>query len=368
MSEQLAFIRKKGGGLAKVTEKVLWTNPSPSSNFAAQNVTLSDSLDNYKYIKLVYRYATNYDLSMEDILSVDEFKKYQVNSTASGAGTMGMISASNGAYVRPYYYVNSTTVQFVSAYQVGTTTSNTGWLIPLQIIGVNIATDDKYTDYEIVPLGQGTSAATTALTITLNDSLSNYAYIGVSLSDIISDKYIPSTQATYPLQIVSEVDYFKRNNVNGYFVTGGTGSASYQTVTYAYVDDTHITAQKTTSTSRPYYVYGIKATRKEPKKAYGTVTITNNSAFTSVDIGFRPKRLSVCRYVDSNNHITSTYDYDNISTTNYLRGYRKSTATHQNLYAVGESRIGAINLSDTGFSIYCDDATFAGLWSYFAEA
>lgn len=268
MSEQIAFLRKRGGGLAKVTEKVLWSNPSPSANFAAQTVTLSDDINNYDYICIDYIVnKENPNISSRIIYPVDDFKTYLLNNgTLHIFGALNIEDANNNSYSRIVYYQNDTTIGFTSIFGVNKAYSTTNGANPLQILGLNIATDDKYTEYEIVPLGQGTSTATTALSITLNDSLSNYAYIGVSLSDIVSDKYIPSTNATYPLQIVSEVDYFKHNNVTGYYVSGATGSAYHQTVTYAYVDDTHITAQKTASTERTYYVYGIKATRKEVKK------------------------------------------------------------------------------------------------------
>lgn len=37
---------------------VLWTNPSPTSSFAGQQITLSDSLNNYDYYEVIY-YNTN---------------------------------------------------------------------------------------------------------------------------------------------------------------------------------------------------------------------------------------------------------------------------------------------------------------------
>ena len=49
-----------GGGGGMLEETVLWTNPSPTSDFAAQTVTLSDSISNYDYIKFEYLMHKSY--------------------------------------------------------------------------------------------------------------------------------------------------------------------------------------------------------------------------------------------------------------------------------------------------------------------
>ena len=37
----------------------LWTNPSPTSSFAGQQITLNDSLENYNYIEVLYKRSAN---------------------------------------------------------------------------------------------------------------------------------------------------------------------------------------------------------------------------------------------------------------------------------------------------------------------
>lgn len=54
----MAFIRC-GGGKATLKATTLWTNPSPSSSFSAQAVTLSESMYNFDFIKIYFRYSTS---------------------------------------------------------------------------------------------------------------------------------------------------------------------------------------------------------------------------------------------------------------------------------------------------------------------
>lgn len=259
MAEVLASLKKIGGNGEKYTETVLWTNPSPTADFAAQTVTLSDSISNYKYIAFKYKYGkttadTDYAL---EIFPVEDIRESVSDSNNRNIVSLGIRTATAQLWARGVFYVSDTSIQFGTCYRLNTAASTANGANPLEILGINELAHTPVKG-EIVYLGQGYSANTSALSITLNDSLSNYAYIAITLSDVTATDYIPTTAATYPIQIMANVEYFKHNNMQGYFVTGNTGSASYQTATYSYVDDTHITAQKTTSTNRTYYVYGIK--------------------------------------------------------------------------------------------------------------
>lgn len=253
MAEVLASLKKIGGS-EKYTETVLWTNPDPSSSFAGQNVTLSDSIGNYKYMKITWKTTTSDTAYSSAYVLVSDL----ASMTAANGNRFVSISCMwTNVYKRNITYNSATSIGISTSYRENASGSNNGVCIPLEILGVNELSHTPVKG-EIVYLGQGYSANTSALSITLNDSLSNYAYIAITLSDATTTDYIPTTSATYPIQIMANVEYFKHNNVQGYFVTGSSGSATYQTATYSYVDDTHITAQKTISTSRTYYVYGIK--------------------------------------------------------------------------------------------------------------
>lgn len=49
---------KINNDLIKLGKKI-WTNPNPTSNFGAQTITLSESLDNYEYYEILFRQTTN---------------------------------------------------------------------------------------------------------------------------------------------------------------------------------------------------------------------------------------------------------------------------------------------------------------------
>ena len=47
-----------GGGGGSVTTTTLWTNSDPTVAFAAQYVELSQSMTNFDYIRITFRYTT----------------------------------------------------------------------------------------------------------------------------------------------------------------------------------------------------------------------------------------------------------------------------------------------------------------------
>lgn len=129
-----------GSGGSQYTETSLWTNQSPTSNFAAQTVTLSDSIDNYKYIAI--KYAFNGQLQTESYVStmiaaVDDVKKWGYNTGAHHAvDAIGVQNSTNYTYTRACFYISSTSIRFADCYQTGST-SNNAIAIPLEILGLN---------------------------------------------------------------------------------------------------------------------------------------------------------------------------------------------------------------------------------------
>lgn len=105
---------------------VLWTNLSPSSSFAGQNVTLSDNIANYKYYEVIYQRSTtaNYTQSTGKII----------------VGNSGVLQQLTAFAQKREISIASTTATFTDAVYYGTygnsttTTSNT-IIIPLQILG-----------------------------------------------------------------------------------------------------------------------------------------------------------------------------------------------------------------------------------------
>lgn len=151
MSEKLCTLRTQGGGGgAKVIETVLWTNPSPSSNFSAQTVTLSDSIDNYDYIKVNYNYSASSSSQYSDIRPVSVFKQgVYPQQDYTPLMSLGCY-AGNVATARGVMYASATTVRFSPANNVASTGSADNRAIPTAIIGIknmgDIRTNEKY-DY-----------------------------------------------------------------------------------------------------------------------------------------------------------------------------------------------------------------------------
>lgn len=98
---------------------LLWSNPSPTSTFAAQTVTLSESLNNYDYLCLDY-YFDSTDISTHRLL-------YSLAHNYS-----------NSIFGIDYRYrqvtINDTTVAFSIDPNFRDTTHN----IPIAIYGVKV--------------------------------------------------------------------------------------------------------------------------------------------------------------------------------------------------------------------------------------
>ena len=139
MAEKLCTLRTKGGGGgAKQEETVLWTNSAPTSNFAGQEINLSNDIDNYDYIGIKYYYNTTYQTGHADsmnLVSVNDLKKwlYQ-DSVRHNIGSLSM-EFGGTAYSRTVYYVSNTKLRFGSSYQVGSSATSNGTCIPYSVVG-----------------------------------------------------------------------------------------------------------------------------------------------------------------------------------------------------------------------------------------
>ena len=134
MAEKLCTLRTKGGGGGgKQTETVLWTNSAPTSNFADQNVTLSDSMSNYDYLKFTYKKATNNATSTSAVFSVSDVKNFADESVY---GQLGGESATDWYMSRYIWYISDTSVRISTAWKLNSVGNNNAYIIPLAIIGI----------------------------------------------------------------------------------------------------------------------------------------------------------------------------------------------------------------------------------------
>lgn len=120
----------------EMTAETLWTNPSPSSTFAAQTITLSKSLtaNNYKYIGIEYRCSLSYANTMEILVTPTQLK----NSGTTYYPTICLgskVASSSGRRLRFVEYVSSTQLSFTTGYQNGSSTTSSGYAIPTKIKG-----------------------------------------------------------------------------------------------------------------------------------------------------------------------------------------------------------------------------------------
>lgn len=135
MAEKLCTLRKSGGG--KMKETVLWTNPSPTSDFAGATLTLSDNISHYKYIGIVGVYSKNATTdTLETIYSTDEI----VNATSGNTCPCLCIAGyrSNTYYFRHGWYISDTTINFTNARSCTTSTAPStvnGAMIPISVKG-----------------------------------------------------------------------------------------------------------------------------------------------------------------------------------------------------------------------------------------
>lgn len=111
------------------TAYLLWTNSSPTSEFASQTITLNDAIENYKYYEVIFR-RTNSSTTIRNINS---------GRIPSGFGVDLLL---------PYYYNYIRTISSTSGtsmviqncnqyatYGSSTTTTSNGFIIPYQVIG-----------------------------------------------------------------------------------------------------------------------------------------------------------------------------------------------------------------------------------------
>lgn len=117
---------------SSLKENVLWTNPSPSESFSAQNVTLSDAISNYDYIKIVFKRGYNVDDVSSTLMPVSDYK-----NTANESGKFSGYIGSRVSYTqyRRYYYVDDTTLAFFTNVN-GQGTNYDSYSIPLYVIGI----------------------------------------------------------------------------------------------------------------------------------------------------------------------------------------------------------------------------------------
>lgn len=115
-------------------ETVLWTNSAPTANFTAQDVTLSQSMANFDYVKVQYAKTKSKtsDVQMSVIIPYSDFL-HTISSEDSGRLTGALYYYST---YRRFNYVSNTSIHFTGAAS-GSTAYN-DYCIPTKISGLKI--------------------------------------------------------------------------------------------------------------------------------------------------------------------------------------------------------------------------------------
>lgn len=138
-----------GGGGGGITYSRLWTNSSPSSSFAAQDVTLSAAASGYDFIRVVWARINTAGVTVDtwesstDALAV-WYDMRHASSLLDNTNTLQM-----GASVRPgtgYYSrrlrfssADCTVIRFGETTRWSTSGTNNALLIPVLIDGVSVS-------------------------------------------------------------------------------------------------------------------------------------------------------------------------------------------------------------------------------------
>lgn len=125
-----------------LSETVLWTNSSPTSNFAAQDITVS-SMSSFSYIKVNWGTSTTNYTSDPDIgiliVPLDNFIATK-DTSASVRGASYRLGGEStatgvGGWYRRFKYNSNTVIHFNYCYDMAGNTTN-DHLIPLNIYGL----------------------------------------------------------------------------------------------------------------------------------------------------------------------------------------------------------------------------------------
>lgn len=124
--------------MVKYSETTLWTNPAPASTsgFVSQTVTLSDSVQNYKFIKFEFCYNPYQTSKLgEVIVSIDDL--IQTGTIDDIKIAMSLVAGSY-IYTRIGRYMSDTTFFFnsCSQYNASIASISDAAVVPTRIIGI----------------------------------------------------------------------------------------------------------------------------------------------------------------------------------------------------------------------------------------
>lgn len=220
MAKIRAMIGSGGGGEALV-ETVLWTNPSPSSNFSAQTITLSQSMSDFDMLRFEIRTHVSSPTTSKSIYVPLSY----FNSTSSGANAyklvLGVYQFTN-LYARETYKSSDTQIYISEARRLNASGTSTDQTIPYKIYGVKKSTSGsncKSIYLDILPSYQS--------------GVNTYTF---NMSDYDIDASLSLKRVVLQLLNSNNIPYtfYLRADSNTYDYTAGNSSTGYSKRACAY--------------------------------------------------------------------------------------------------------------------------------------
>ena len=141
----MAYIRcESGSKTPSMVETTLWTNASPTADFAEQDITLSDDINNYDYIEFVW--CANKTHNSVQCKMLVPLADWLITSAATSAANKtnvilgGNTTSADGARCgRTAGYVNATKLHFRTAHNISGSGYTNSCAIPLYVKGVKLS-------------------------------------------------------------------------------------------------------------------------------------------------------------------------------------------------------------------------------------
>lgn len=222
MAEKLAFLRKKGGGSNEVIVKeLLWNNPSPTTAFPAQ--TLSLDLSKYEGVIIRCAYSTGYN--------TDTQKPYQIFNYVPKDGVAHWMSTCLSSNGTGYYWKRQATVTdsgiTFSDANYGTSSAGNGYMIPTEIYGYVYEPDIGNVDKRKFILKDGIFQGTRGTDYGILGTLTqNVGYVTISSGSYTTGiaPFISASDRTKYKRVVFDADNANAGGFRMYSSTTESGS------------------------------------------------------------------------------------------------------------------------------------------------
>ncbi len=176
---------------------VLWENSSPTSNFANQNITLSDDMTNYDQLELTWAYATSGNgMTASMIFPVADF----IKTLTSAYPKYFFGTYTTVFFTRYLYYVNNTTIMISLDYRINATGNQQNTDIPLRIVGIKKGlgeTNPPVAEKSTFSIGTAETVITLPHApksiVALYNTSSQYPKAGTCMYDVVNETFLKSS-------------------------------------------------------------------------------------------------------------------------------------------------------------------------------